>query len=171
VKSQTTRLSDPAGPGFRLENSPFYWLTRASGRYLLAMERRLKRIGMDVPRWRVLMILAETEPASISTLSEHAVIKLSTMTRIVGRMSEAGLVTTAASADDGRVTEARMTEEGRAALERVRREGSAVFGHVFGDAPDAEIIQLIGHLQRITEALAEVEARSRSTSGIDHSCD
>jgi DNA-binding MarR family transcriptional regulator len=160
VKSQATRLSDPAGPGFRLENSPFYWLTRASGRYLLAMERRLKRIGMDVPQWRVLMILAETEPASISTLSEHAVIKLSTMTRIVGRMAEARLVTTAASAEDGRVTVARMTEEGRAALERVRREGSAVFRHVFGEAPDADIVQLIGQLQRITGALAEANSNN-----------
>jgi len=158
VKSQTTLLSDPAAAGFRLEHSPFYWLTRASGRYLLTMERRLKRIGMDVPRWRVLMILAETEPASISTLSEHAVIKLSTMTRIVGRMAEAGLVTTRASADDGRVTEARMTDEGRAALERVRREGSAVFRSVFGEAPDAEIVQLIGQLQRITGALAAAKS-------------
>ena len=72
--------ANPAAPEFLLENSPFYWLTRVSGRYLLQMERHLKAIGMDVPRWRVLMILAEDEPATITTLSERSVVKLATMT-------------------------------------------------------------------------------------------
>lgn len=154
VKSQSTsRRADPGGPDFRLENSPFYWLTRASGRYLLAMERRLKRIGMDVPRWRVLMILAETEPASITALAERSVIKLSTMTRIVQRMAEAGLVTAGPSPADGRVTEARMTRAGRDALAAVRAEGSAVFAGVFGDVPDSEIAAIIERLRAVFAAL------------------
>lgn len=153
MKSQSTRRADPAGADFRLEHSPFYWLTRASGRYLLAMERRLKRIGMDVPRWRVLMILAETEPASITTLADHAVIKLSTMTRIVRRMEATGLVVTRPREGDGRVTEAAMTQAGREALAAVRGEGSAVFGRVFDGRSDAEIDALIGALQQVYAAL------------------
>lgn len=148
--------SDPASAGFRLEGSPFYWLTRVSGRYLLAMERQLKAIGMDVPRWRVLMILAEHEPTSISTLSESSVVKLATMTRIVQRMEADGLVATATSESDGRVTEVAMTAMGRIALGRVREKGSLVFRRAFADiAPkDAEALivllrQLFGNLDRI----------------------
>lgn len=148
------RRSDPADAAFRLETSPFYWLTRVSGRYLLEMERRLKAIGMDVPRWRVLMILAETEPASIGELAERSVIKLFTMTRIVQRMEVAGLVVTSPRATDARVTEARMTAAGRAALVRVRGEGSDVFAAAFTGIDGAEIDALIAMLRRVFDNLS-----------------
>lgn len=168
MKSQAIarwRLADPAHPGFRLETSPFYWLTRASGRYLLEMERRLKAIGMDVPRWRVLIILAETEPASIGELGERSVVKLPTMTRIVQRMEAAGLVVTAARASDARVTEARMTPAGRAALARVRGEGSAVFGAAFGGIDGGEIDALIALLHRVFDNLGAPPPPRRPRAG------
>lgn len=145
--------ANPASPDFRLENSPFYWLTRVSGRYLLQMERHLKAIGMDVPRWRVLMILAEDEPATITTLSERSVVKLATMTRIVQRMAAAGLVTTEGSPTDGRVTQARMTAQGQDALARVRAEGSAVFTATFAGADVPEVEVLVTHLRRLFDRL------------------
>lgn len=155
------RRSDPAAPGFRLETSPFYWLTRVSGRYLLAMERHLKAIGMDVPRWRVLMILAEAQPANITALSEISVVKLATMTRIVQRMEAAGLVTTSASTNDGRVTEVAMTASGVAALARVRAEGSRVFRLAFADSDGADVEALIAQLKRLFGNLERLPAPPR----------
>ena len=161
MTDQRWRKSDPASPDFRLDGSPFYWLTRVSGRYLLAMERRLKAIGMDVPRWRVLMILAEQEPAAITTLSEASVVKLATMTRIVQRMEAAGLVTTATSPTDGRVTEAAMTEAGRHALARVRTEGSRVYNHAFEGLAGAEVEAMIGQLRRLFDSLDRIAPPER----------
>ncbi len=145
--------ANPATPGFRLEDSPFYWLTRVSGRYLLQMERHLKAIGMDVPRWRVLMILAEDEPATITTLSERSVVKLATMTRIVQRMGADGLVMTEGSQTDGRVTQVRMTARGRAALAAVRAEGSAVFTQTFGGTGAPEVEALVTRLRLLFDRL------------------
>ncbi|WP_295530937.1 MarR family transcriptional regulator [Novosphingobium sp. Chol11] len=145
--------ANPASPGFRLEESPFYWLTQASGRYLLQMERNLKAIGMDVPRWRVLMILAEDEPAAVSVLSERSVVKLATMTRIVQRMVADGLVATEISETDGRVTHVRMTDAGRAALEKVRAEGSRVFSATFPDTRAQDVDVLVGQLRRLFDQL------------------
>jgi hypothetical protein len=65
------RRADPVDPDFKIASSPFYWLARVDGRYTLAMDAVLKRIGMDVPRWRILMLLTEHSPASVSELSEH----------------------------------------------------------------------------------------------------
>lgn len=143
------RGSDPLDPAFRLDASPFYWLTRVSGRYLMAMERRLKRIGMDVPRFRVLMILAEDQPASVSTLADRAVVKLATTTRIVQRMEAAGLVETRVRATDARVTEVTMTAEGAQALALVRAEASAVFARAFAEIDGVEIGGLVALLERI----------------------
>ena len=155
------RKSDPASPDFRLDGSPFYWLTRVSGRYLLAMERRLKAIGMDVPRWRVLMILAEHEPAAITALSEASVVKLATMARIVQRMEAAGLVTTATSTSDGRVTEAAMTEAGRRALENVRAEGSRVYTQAFEGIDGAKVEAMIGHFRHLFDNLDRIAPPER----------
>jgi DNA-binding MarR family transcriptional regulator len=133
------RRADPTEAAFRLEDSPFYWLTRINGRYMMEMSERLRSMGMDVPRWRVLMILAEHEPASISTLSEEAVINLSTMTKIVQRMEIDGLVATNPRHTDARVTEVWLNSSGRAALLSVREPAGLVFRHAF-DTLDGEAI-------------------------------
>lgn len=151
-----SRRADPASADFRLEDSPFYWLTRVSGRYLLQMERHLKAIGMDVPRWRVLMILAEDEPATITTLSERSVVKLATMTRIVQRMVADALVATEGSETDGRVTQVRMTPGGRDALARVRAEGSRVFVATFAHTPIKELDALVAQLRGVFERLDDL---------------
>jgi DNA-binding MarR family transcriptional regulator len=148
-KSDALQLADPAHPDFLLADSPLYWLARASGRYRLDMELALKPIGMDVPRWRVLAILSEHEPASVSELCEHAVIRLSTMTRIVQRLVEAGLVTTRPREDDGRVTEVRLTDAGREAAVLVRKQASRVFRQGFEGFSAKEVKVLNEMLKRL----------------------
>ena len=145
--------ADPSDPSFELAHSPFFWLSRVSGRYVLDMEAVLKRIGMDVPHWRVLMILHEQDPASVSMLSELAVIKLSTMTRIVQRMQAEGLVACNRRATDARVTEVRLTPVGAAAVEQVRGPASRIFHQAFGEISDSELIVFIGVLRRLFDNL------------------
>ena len=152
-KTAARRRADPADPTFELAHSPFYWLSRVSGRYVLDMGAALKRVRMDVPRWRVLMILHENDPASVSTIADLAVIKLSTMTRIVQRMQAEGLVSCAPRATDARVTEVRLTPAGSAAMERVRGQASRIFRHAFHDVSDKEMLVFIDVLQRLFENL------------------
>jgi DNA-binding MarR family transcriptional regulator len=153
-RDKSWRMADPTEPGFRLEASPFYWLTRISGRYMMEMSDLLRGIGMDVPRWRVLMILAEHEPASISTLSDEAVINLSTMTKIVQRMEADGLVVAGTRETDARVTEVSLTDTGRAALVGVREKAGQVFRHAF-DTLDGGAIN--GLLETLTQIYSNLE--------------
>lgn len=141
--------ADPASPGFRLADSPLYWLARVAGRYRFEMERVLKPIGMDVPRWRVLAILTEHEPASVTELCDHAVIRLSTMTRIVQRLADNGLVATRPRDSDGRVTEVRLTEDGRRAAVGVHEQASRIFSHGFEGFSAADVEALNDMLQRL----------------------
>jgi len=155
------RRADPTEPAFRLDNSPFYWLTRISGRYMMEMSERLRPIGMDVPRWRVLMILAEHEPASISTLSDEAVINLSTMTKIVQRMAVDSLVDTSPRQTDARVTEVRLTDSGRTALSDVRASAGQVFRHAFDTLDGEAINELVKTLRQIFSALLQEPGRGK----------
>lgn len=148
-KPDARALADPAHPDFLLTGSPLYWLARVAGRYRLDMDRVLKPIGMDVPRWRVLAILSEHEPASVTELCDHAVIRLSTMTRIVQRLAEAGLVETRQREADGRVTEVTLTVAGREAALAVHQQASRIFRHGFEGFDASEVAELNAMLRRL----------------------
>ncbi|MNG71383.1 DNA-binding transcriptional repressor MarR [compost metagenome] len=133
---------DPASDTFKKEDFPFYWLARVHGRYTQNMERLLKKIDLDVPRWRVLWILNENGESSISEISTHAIAKLSTTTKIVYRMKDDGLVETAPSPEDGRVTQVRITESGLHMIERMQDVTRELFQRSFKGLTEAQVQRL-----------------------------
>ena len=119
-------LGDPASPGFRVELSPFFQMNRTVGAYGLTMERALRAVGMDIPRWRVLMLAHERGPVSVGEIADGGVLKLSTATRVVQRLRDEGLVRLRRSSVDARVTEVQTTAAGRCQRSlpgRLRRPG------------------------------------------------
>jgi DNA-binding MarR family transcriptional regulator len=150
-----TRLhSDPASPGFRIADYPFYLLNRIAGRYAIDMSDALKSIGMDLPTWRALMILHERSPRSVSEIAVQAVIRLSTMTRVVRRLERAGLVRLATRSSDARVTEVLITTRGEDALKRVRGVAGRVYARAFADFSARDIGLLNGLLVRVMSNLS-----------------
>ena len=147
------RRANPVDPQFEIAGSPFYWLARVDGRYALRMDAVLKPIGMDVPRWRVLMLLTEHSPASVSELAEHAIIRMSTMTKIVHRMKAEGYVDTRASAIDGRVTEVLLMPKGRQSVKQVRAQAGRIFQQAFYNLSDSQLSGLNDVLQQIFQNL------------------
>jgi DNA-binding MarR family transcriptional regulator len=146
--------SDPASPRFRIADYPFYLLNRIAGRYAIDMSDALKAIGMDLPTWRALMILHERSPRSVSEIAVQAVVRLSTMTRVVRRLERAGLVRLATRSSDARVTEVQITTRGEEALRRVREVAGRVYARAFADFPPREIELLNGLLVRVMSNLS-----------------
>jgi DNA-binding MarR family transcriptional regulator len=140
---------DPASAGFRLEDSPFFLMNRAASVYALAMERALRAVGTDIPRWRVLMLAYERGPISVGSIAEHAVIKLSTTTKVVQRLRDEGLLKLRRSKRDARVTEVTLTPAGHRAVGLVRTAASGIYRRAFHDASAAEIRTLNGLLARV----------------------
>src|SRR5437762_205980 len=114
----TKERGDPAHPQFRIVDWPFYLIARTARRYEMDMEDALQRIDMDLPSWRAIMWLHEHNPSSVSELAEHAVIRLSTMTRVVQRLEKRGLVRLARRAADARVTDVYLTPNGEKVVEQ-----------------------------------------------------
>ena len=94
-----------ADAAFHREEFPFYWIVNVYARYTQVMEVTLKKVQLDVSRFRVMMITHQYGKASISQISEYAMAKMPTVTKIVGRLRDDGMVTTASSKQDARVTE------------------------------------------------------------------
>jgi len=142
---------NPASEDFHKEEFPFYWLVRVYGRYTMSMEKLLKRIDLDIPRGRVLNILFENDAASISEISDHAVAKLSTITKIVYRMKEDGLVETNQSTQDGRITQVSLTVAGRRAFFDMHELTAELFHKSFKGLTEAQ-------LRKLNQVLASIFA-------------
>jgi DNA-binding MarR family transcriptional regulator len=143
-------LGNPGTPAFQLDKYPFYLLNRAVSRYNIVIEARLRDIGIDIPTWRVLMILGESAPRSIGRIAESAVINLSTMMRIIERMRKAGLVSTAANPDDARVTDVYLAPAGDEKLGAARAATALVYAGLirgFSSRDFDRLVALLGKLQ------------------------
>lgn len=150
-------LGDPGSELFRVDCYPFYLLNRAVSRYNVVIESKLKRIGIDIPTWRVLMILGESAPQPVGQIAKLAVINLSTMMRIIERMSRAGLIETKQSRSDGRVTELQLTAGGRRKLAAARRVTAPSYQHVIDGFSAKDFSVLLTLLNRLYDNLEETD--------------
>lgn len=144
-----------AAPAFNMEEWPFYWLTRFSGRYHQQMERALKPIGLDIPHWRVLMALRDRERLSVSEIADHAIAKLPTMTKIIKRMEADGLIVCTPRPTDQRVTEVSLTEQGVEASSKAWAAANSIYERAFENVSAKEIATLNRLLRTITRNIVE----------------
>lgn len=145
---------NPGSDEFRLDAYPFYLLNRAASRYNHVIETELRKLPIDIPTWRVLMILGEHEPLAIGEVAKSAVINISTMMRIVERMGKAGLIATRTSEQDGRVKELSLTAHGRETLARARELTAPLYDDIIQGFSAAEFSRLLRMLSRLYDNLA-----------------
>lgn len=157
-------LGNPGTRDFQVDKYPFYLLNRLASRYNIIIDARLKTIGIDIPTWRVLMILGQRTPRSVGQLSETAVIPVSTMTRIVQRMSAAGLISCTPLETDNRVMQVDLTGEGEAKLAEARSLTAPVYARVIDGFSLEEFDKLTESLGRLHSNLAGLLPR-RGTAG------
>lgn len=155
VQVDTRILGDPGTEAFQVDKYPFFLLNRLVSRYNGVIEPRLRAIGLDIPYWRVLMILGEASPRGVREIADAAIIPLSTTTRIVQRMAAADLVSLAPSAHDARVTEVQLTGQGRAKLSEARAATAPVYAKVIHGFSQRDFDRLLGLTNRLHANLAE----------------
>lgn len=157
MRSNLAELQKPTSrsPGPDLEDSPFYVMNRAVGFYDREMSRMLKAVGVDIPRWRVLLLAHQRGPISISEIAEAAVMKQSTTTRVVQRMQRDGLITADARATDGRVTEVALTAAGAATVARIGAAANKVYEKAFRGFKASEITTLVAMMKRLQGGLQD----------------
>jgi DNA-binding MarR family transcriptional regulator len=142
-------LADPGTAAFQVRKYPFYLLNRLVGRYNIVIEAKLRTIDLDIPSWRVLMILGEAAPRGVRDIAEAAVIPLSTMTRIVQRMTAAGLVEVRASPVDARVTEVSLTALGKDKLAAARHVAAPVYERIVRGLSARDFDKLLSLLDQL----------------------
>ncbi|EKE69285.1 MULTISPECIES: MarR family winged helix-turn-helix transcriptional regulator [Roseobacteraceae] len=135
---------------------PYFWINRVNAFYTRALERRLKPLGVDAPRWRVLISLYQQDYMSVSEVADFSTLKLNTTTKIVQRMIVDGLVETRVRPTDGRVTEVCLTEKGDDLRAKALNEVYRIRDESFHNVTPAEIKTLNTILEKITTDLGRI---------------
>ena len=145
----------PEHEEFSYEEFPFYWLARVHAIYSLEMEKVLKKLGTDIPTRRVLLMLRLHGTVSVSELATHAIIKLSTLTRIVQRMRDEGLVETRTNSEDARITDVLVTPKGEELTAHIQEATKKIFVKGYAGLSEAQLVKLTQTLQVIYGNFAE----------------
>ena len=145
----------PGSDDFDVNAFPPYWIARLNAKYGMEMEKKLKAVNMDVSRWRVAMLLRIYGELSISQIAEQAIAKLPTITKIVYRMQDEGIVVVKPSATDGRVSLVRLTEKGHHHIREVNETTQKLFKRLFNGISETQIQRLNATLQQMLNNLME----------------
>lgn len=105
---------------------------------------------LSLTQLRVLGILRDRRPR-MAELADHLGLKKSTMTGLVDRAEERGLLARAPSADDERATEVFLTRAGAALVERLHAQVEAALRPLCDHLPAADQKKLQELLRRMLD--------------------
>jgi len=96
-----------------------YLMNRLVSRLNRNLDAKLRRRRLTFQHWRVLAVLTAHDRSTVSVLAELAVIPQATLSRLLARMGERGLVRRSMSRRDSRLVEVRLTPRGRTLYEEI----------------------------------------------------
>ncbi len=143
----------PGQQNFSLEEYPLYNLNRTSATYIEEMSNALKQIGMNQAEWRVLGILGDKNPSTVTGIARRSVIKMPTLTRMLDRMEKDKLITRKVWQKDKRIVQIHITSKGRRHLTKAVQVNAHIYARAFHGISEAQNRQLVQTLQKMRENL------------------
>lgn len=104
----------PDKPPLKLDDYLPYLINRAGAHLVARFGAVLRREGIGIQDWRVLACLRERDSQRLTELAEHTAIEVSTLSRVIGTMETAGLVSRTRDAVDARAVTIRLLPPGQA---------------------------------------------------------
>ncbi len=149
---------------FQVENYLGYWLFYAQRSVAYAFYEALKACCLEhgkpyvvtPPQWGVLILLIEQDGQTIGTLSQKRAIDAPTMTGIVKRLEQSGLVERVHDREDRRLVKVYITAEGRDIMQYLP-DAAIVFNTIMVQGiSETEQRDLLAKLQKIIANLSAV---------------
>lgn len=128
-------------------------LVATSSRFTRAI-MRLAGGGGSIGTWRTLAALIEGGPARVGDLADLERIRQPTMTALIRRMENEGLLTRTPDPDDRRATLISVTPAGRARFDAFRREAESVLRPAWerlSDFDQATITRAVELIERLLD--------------------
>ena len=131
-----------------------YALHNTARAWRLALDRRLKHLGLSQASWlAVAHVAKEPGPLSQTQLAARVGVEDPTMVATVDRLVKAGYMQRTPSETDRRVKLLSLTPAGQAIYESVREQASVVRAELLGDVDPAALEAATGLLEAIRTKL------------------
>lgn len=137
----------------RLDEQLCFALYRASRAVVRAYADLLAPLGLTYPQYLTMLVLWETDGVPVKRLGERLVLDSATLTPLLKRLEQQGLVSRRRDVDDERVVRIHLTPAGRALQEKARDVPRALACKM-GDDVDAELVAQIRRLRDELTGLA-----------------
>jgi DNA-binding MarR family transcriptional regulator len=143
------------GAGVDLEKSLGYLLKEASSALRVAMEERLRPLGMNVTRYACLELLAQRPGLSNSELARGAFVTRQSMNVLLQALEREGYVTRPAEAPVGKVLPTRLTPRGRRSLQEASAAVRSVEVAMLAGMTEIEQSEAFRILQTMIDSLRD----------------
>ncbi|GIK77630.1 MAG: MarR family transcriptional regulator [Acidobacteria bacterium] len=136
-------------------------LTEQAARLRLAVNRMARRLRQEAPTEigpasiAALATIERSGPLTPSELARIERIRRPTATRVLARLTEAGLVTRTADPEDGRCAIVQITPAGRRTLKGLRRRKTAYLARTMRELPDDDVATLARAAEILERVLEE----------------
>ncbi|WPF82981.1 MarR family transcriptional regulator [Sanguibacter sp. 4.1] len=150
-----TTQPTPTDPGLLLDAQLCFRLYRSERAVLATYRELLADLGVTYPQYLVLLVLWETDGATVSHLGSRLALESGTLSPLLRRMETAGLVLRERSGDDERVVHVRLTDAGRALQTRAHGVPHDLARR--GGLDTAETLELARLLDRLCSNLGAPE--------------
>lgn len=120
-----------------------------------------------MPQYDVIITLGNTDGMQPKKLGEETLITKGTLTGVIGRLEDKGLVERLASKKDGRSQIVRLTDAGRAVYEQTFPEHLAYINRLFDDYTAEDVAKLEADLVRLHQAVTAARGDGGGESADD----
>lgn len=113
-------MSDEPGASMLVEDQMCFALYAASRAVTALYRPLLDELGLTYPQYLVMLVLWAEGPSSVKDIGTALALDYGTLSPLLKRLQQAGLVTRRRRTDDERSVLAALTEEGEALREKAR---------------------------------------------------
>lgn len=128
-------------------------LLRTHQAFLAYAASHVHKLDLTLPQFDIIITLGNTPGMPYKKLGEKTLITKGTLTGVISRLEDKGLVQRVASETDGRSQIIGLTEAGKALFERTFPEHLLFIDRLFTDYAPEEIDALEAALKRLHEAV------------------
>jgi DNA-binding MarR family transcriptional regulator len=143
-------MPDANAKAFELRAFMPYLVARVGSLMALAFSPNLRQAGITLDMWRVVMVLHFNGPLTLIDISRITGVRSSTLSRLIGRMTEKRLLTRRRSREDARTVQIQLRREGEAMFQKLWPEAARLETEVTDPFAAADV-------ERMKEMLREFE--------------
>ena len=150
---QNTKPEDLAGNPLSLDNQLCFALYSVTNKMIRLYRPLLSRIGLTYPQYLAMLVLWEAEPQSVGELGTKLGLDSGTLTPLLKRLENMGLLERRRDPSDERRVTIRLTQKGR----ELRTDAAEIPGAVacqLGMAPD-KLIELKASLDAMKHEMPD----------------